>query len=118
MPVHARNSLAIAPPFPRLDALLFPARRHLLAARGTLTEIFFAVGDRGRTLTDDLGLKVCHNRLDLALLQPRSRCRRLLVANLRVGHPEALLALGPSELVEMRHCGAARDTAADDLDQL
>src|SRR5271163_138184 len=97
-------------------SLLFPAGGHLLAAHGTLTEIFLAIGNRRRAFADDLGLEIRDDRLDLALLQPCGRWRRLLVADILGGHAVALFALRPGKLVEMRHRGPAGDAAADDLD--
>src|SRR5271168_238228 len=99
-----------------MDELLFPAGGHLLAALAPRTEILRAIGDCRRTLANDLGLQVGDDCFDLALLQARGRVRRLLVTDLGFGHAEALLALGPGELVEMRHRSAAGHTAADNLD--
>src|SRR5271166_5786196 len=101
-----------------MDALLFPAGCHLLATQASLAEIFLAIGDRRWTLADHLGLEISDDRSDLALLQPSSRRRRLFVTDILGGHAIALLALGPGKFVEMRHRGAAGDTATDHLDQL
>src|SRR5580704_4302268 len=101
-----------------MDDLLFLAGRHLLAALAPRTEIFLAIGDCRRTFADYLSLDVGDDCFDLALLQTRGRVRRLLVADIGFGHAEALLALCPGKLVEMRHGSAARHAATDDLDQL
>src|SRR5207248_6207109 len=113
-----RKGAAIFPPLPLLCQLLLPAGSHVLAALASRTEILLAIGDGRRTFADDFGLKIGDDCFYLALLQARGRIRRLLVADIGFGHPEALLTLGPSELVEMRHGGAAGHTATDDLDQL
>src|SRR6516164_9928501 len=101
-----------------LRILRAPTGGHLLAERAARAEKLLALGDSGRAFSDHFGLKIGDYSVDLTLRQLGSRRRRLLVADLRLGHPETLLALGPGEPVEMRHCRAARDAAADHLDQL
>src|SRR5215469_4786717 len=102
----------------RMDILLFPTGSHLLAAFAARPEIVLAVGDRRLTFADDLRLEIRHHGLNLALLQEDSRIRGFLIADVLGSHASAFLALGPGELVEMWHCGAAGDAAADGFDQL